>query len=56
MAWDDAERFVTGGVIVGAAVYQVTPLVSAVVAITELVLWWFLIGDAADPSGPLQPA
>ena len=32
LAWDDAGRYVTGGVIVAAAIYQVTPLKTACLA------------------------
>jgi hypothetical protein len=28
---------------------------SAVIAVAGLILWWFFVADAADPSGPLQP-
>ncbi len=29
--------------------------VSAVIALLALILWWALLADSPDPSGPLQP-
>ena len=34
---------------------EVMLVVSAVVALAALVLWWAFLADAVDPSGPLQP-
>ncbi len=30
-------------------------VISALIALVGLVLWWFFIADTANPSGPLQP-
>jgi hypothetical protein len=34
---------------------EVMLVVSAVIALVGLVLWWAFLADTVDPSGPLQP-
>ena len=39
----------------GPSLFEVMLVVSGVVALVALVVWWFFIANASDPSGPLQP-
>jgi hypothetical protein len=34
---------------------EVMLVISAVLALVGLVLWWIFLADAVNPSGPLQP-
>jgi hypothetical protein len=39
----------------GHSLLEVMLVVSGAIAVVSLVVWWFLIADGANPSGPLQP-
>jgi hypothetical protein len=39
----------------GVRLLELMLVISGVVALVALVVWWAFIADAANPSGPLQP-
>jgi len=39
----------------GHSLLEYTLVISAVIAVVALVVWWAFIADVANPSGPLQP-
>jgi hypothetical protein len=55
LSWVESHRLARSPVPEPRALLEGMTVVSAVVALVGLILWWFLIADAPDPSGPLQP-
>ena len=38
-----------------SSLLEVTLVASAIIALIGLVMWWAVLADSPDPSGPLQP-